>query len=142
MKLGSSNETKTIVRKCENGDERIKPIKIGLLGSSGAHRGTRWPNKRQCRDTRQTSRGFDSRNPPRYAERIWRPHREPCSSHWKPLKALLKLKNLEEDLLDHHSSLPPSCPHQDPQTRRCRSCYHHHVRISGAFEGSTSTLVA
>ncbi|KAD5960750.1 hypothetical protein E3N88_12222 [Mikania micrantha] len=33
----------TTVRKRENGDERIKPMKLGLLGFPGAHRGTRWP---------------------------------------------------------------------------------------------------
>ncbi|KAD4982307.1 hypothetical protein E3N88_18978 [Mikania micrantha] len=44
----------TIVRKRENGDERIKPMKLGLLGSSGAHRGTRWPTRGPIavRDTR------------------------------------------------------------------------------------------
>ncbi|KAD4583999.1 hypothetical protein E3N88_21600 [Mikania micrantha] len=63
----------TIVRKRENGDERIKPIEIGLLGSLGAHRGTRWPNRRPTRDTRPTSRGFDLRNPPRYAEDLFDP---------------------------------------------------------------------
>ncbi|KAD3066428.1 hypothetical protein E3N88_34308 [Mikania micrantha] len=67
----------TIVRKRENGDERIKPIEIGLLGSLGAHRGTRWPNRRPTRDTRPTSRGFDLRNPPRYAEDLFDPSPRP-----------------------------------------------------------------
>ncbi|KAD5316763.1 hypothetical protein E3N88_16709 [Mikania micrantha] len=112
----------TIVRKRENDDERIKPIKIDLLGSSEAHRGTRWPNKRQCRDTRPTSRSVDFRNPPRTQPFDHLQPPDPCSSHWKPLKALLKLKNLEEDLLDHHPSLPPSCSRSNPRTRKCRSC--------------------
>ncbi|KAD4888319.1 hypothetical protein E3N88_20392 [Mikania micrantha] len=49
---------------------------------------------------------------------------DPCSSHWNPLKALLKLKNLEEDLLDHHPSLPPSCSRSNPRTRRCRMMFY------------------
>ncbi|KAD6454433.1 hypothetical protein E3N88_09139 [Mikania micrantha] len=35
----------TIVSKRENGDEGIKPLKLGLLGSSETHRGTRWPTR-------------------------------------------------------------------------------------------------
>ncbi|KAD4586332.1 hypothetical protein E3N88_23933 [Mikania micrantha] len=57
-----------MVRKRENDDERIKTIKRGLLGSSGAHRDTRWPNRWHCRGTRQTSRGVDSRISSRYAK--------------------------------------------------------------------------
>ncbi|KAD4179703.1 hypothetical protein E3N88_28294 [Mikania micrantha] len=33
------------VRKRENGDEWVKPIKLGLMGSSGTHRSTRWPTR-------------------------------------------------------------------------------------------------
>ncbi|KAD3066779.1 hypothetical protein E3N88_34659 [Mikania micrantha] len=59
-----------MVRKRENGDERIKPIKKGLLDSSEAHRGTRKPNKKHRRGTRQTSRRVDSRIPSRSAKHL------------------------------------------------------------------------
>ncbi|KAD4179422.1 hypothetical protein E3N88_28013 [Mikania micrantha] len=56
--MGKFKRGQTIVRKRENDDERIKSIEIGLLGSPGAHRGTRWPNKRPIHDTRPTSHGL------------------------------------------------------------------------------------
>ena len=46
----------TIARNRENSDERIKPLKLGLLGSSGTHRGTRWPTK-NFMAAREGSRG-------------------------------------------------------------------------------------
>ncbi|KAD2217152.1 hypothetical protein E3N88_41622 [Mikania micrantha] len=65
----------TIVRKRENGDERIKLVKMGLLGSSGTRRGTRRPIRNPLGDTRRTGGEFESRNFSRYMEGIWSPLR-------------------------------------------------------------------
>ncbi|KAD5507518.1 hypothetical protein E3N88_15221 [Mikania micrantha] len=62
-----------MVRKRENDEERIKTIKKGLLGSLGAHRGTRWPNKQSHPRYATYIAGIDSRNAPRYAENIFEP---------------------------------------------------------------------
>ncbi|KAD4178490.1 hypothetical protein E3N88_27081 [Mikania micrantha] len=95
------------VRKRENGDERIKPIETGLLGSPRAHRGTRWPNKRPIRDTRPTSQGFDLQNPPRRSKGLLH-----------IISALLELpevvsmaRTLSRHSHTHMQCLKPTCKH-------------------------------
>ncbi|KAD0566081.1 hypothetical protein E3N88_44068 [Mikania micrantha] len=55
------------VKTATNGSN---PLKRGLLGSPGAHRGTRWPNRKPIRDTRPTSWGSDLRNLPRKPSKL------------------------------------------------------------------------
>ncbi|KAD6796001.1 hypothetical protein E3N88_06897 [Mikania micrantha] len=51
-------------------ENRFETTKLSLLGFSGTHRGTRWPNRSSCRGTRQTSRRVDSRIPSRSAKHL------------------------------------------------------------------------
>ncbi|KAD3067072.1 hypothetical protein E3N88_34952 [Mikania micrantha] len=67
--------------------------KLGLLGFSGTHRGTRWPNRRPYSGTRQASRGFESRISSRIA---------------KPLFGLSSRLAITLGAWNHHQSLEPA----------------------------------